>query len=187
LDLLKIPDLMYKLKDSVLYLPLDLQQYSSPFFHFFPRSSWNFVQTIVGFDEEFHVDLSALPMIATNDVGGTSTKNLLHWIQMIRTKRFRPFDYGRAVNFQVYGEAEPPDYDVQGFRARLDGVRFLLFVGQKDSLLNEEDQHLLKAVLPEHAQFVYIPDYNHVDYMWAKDANIFVNRYILEFLDEIDA
>jgi hypothetical protein len=27
-----------------------------------------------------HMDLGMLPMMGRNDVGGTSTKNLLHWV-----------------------------------------------------------------------------------------------------------
>ena len=78
-------------------------------------------------------------MMASNDVGGTSTKNLLHWVQMIRTKRFRPFDYGHAKNMKVYGQSSPPDYDISNFKTNLKDVKFLLFIGHKDSLLNKQD------------------------------------------------
>jgi len=37
-------------------------------------------------------------MMARNDVGGTSTKNLMHWIQMVRTGKFAQFDYGEDGN-----------------------------------------------------------------------------------------
>jgi len=35
-----------------------------------------------------------LPMMGRNDVGGTSTKNLMHWTQMVRSGYFQAFDYG---------------------------------------------------------------------------------------------
>lgn len=101
MDLLQIPEIMYELKDSILYMPNAVKM--SPLLHFFPRLTWSFVQTITGFNSELHVDLSAMPMMAANDVGGTSTKNMLHWIQMIRTKRFRAFDYGSQKNQHMYG------------------------------------------------------------------------------------
>lgn len=79
LDLLKIPDFLYEYLDHLFYLP-NLSSLGQPVLRNFPRSSWNIVQTIVGFDDKYHIDLGTLPMLATNDVGGTSTKNILHWI-----------------------------------------------------------------------------------------------------------
>ncbi len=37
-----------------------------------------------------------LPMMDRNDIGGTSTKNLLHWVQMVRAGYFQQFDYGSS-------------------------------------------------------------------------------------------
>lgn len=38
-----------------------------------PRTTWSFVQGIVGFDDVSHMDTQQMPMMARNDVGGTST------------------------------------------------------------------------------------------------------------------
>lgn len=51
-----------------------------PILHFLPRFVWNIVEGIVGFDKAYHIDMAYMPMMARNDVGGTSTKNLMHWI-----------------------------------------------------------------------------------------------------------
>jgi len=55
-----------------------------------PRTVWMFVQTIVGIDTTSHMNPARMPMMAKNDVGGTGITNLLHWIQLIKTKRFGP-------------------------------------------------------------------------------------------------
>ena len=87
LSLLQVPELIYYYFDSLLYLPT-IADWATPFLHFFPRFVWNIIQTLVGFDKELHLDLGMLPMMGRNDIGGTSTKNLFHWIQMIRAGYF---------------------------------------------------------------------------------------------------
>lgn len=59
-----------------------------------------------------HMDLDRIVMIARNDIGGTSTKNLLHWYQMAIGKKFQQFDYGGVKNMQVYGRPTPPEIDM---------------------------------------------------------------------------
>lgn len=79
LDLLQIPDLAYEYMWAFGYIPA-VSTYAAPFLHYFPRTIWNFIQTVVGFDKIYHIDLGSLPMMGRNDVGGTSTKNLMHWM-----------------------------------------------------------------------------------------------------------
>jgi hypothetical protein len=79
MDLLEIPDLIYEYIWEFMYLPA-ISTYAAPFLHYFPRMIWNFIETVVGFDRNYHIDLGSLPMMGRNDVGGTSTKNLMHWI-----------------------------------------------------------------------------------------------------------
>lgn len=79
LDLLHIADLLYEYFNDFLYLPT-VSTYAIPILHHLPRFVWNIVEGIVGFDKVYHIDLAELPMMARNDVGGTSTKNLMHWL-----------------------------------------------------------------------------------------------------------
>lgn len=87
LDLLEIPDLVYEYAWDFGYIPA-ISTYTAPFLHYFPRFVWNFIETVVGFDKTYHIDLGSLPMMGRNDVGGTSTKNLMHWMQNIRSGNF---------------------------------------------------------------------------------------------------
>lgn len=97
LDLLEIADLFYEYFNDFLYLP-SISNIAVPVLHALPRMVWNIVEWIVGFDAEYHIDLAYMPMMARNDVGGTSTKNLMHWIQNVRTDKFSYFDYGEDGN-----------------------------------------------------------------------------------------
>ena len=47
----------------------------------FPNTVWTYVETIVGYNDEPHIDLGRLQMMAKCDVGGTSSKNMEHWWQ----------------------------------------------------------------------------------------------------------
>lgn len=61
-----------------------------------------------------------------------------------------------------------------------------MFIGDNDVLVNPTDFKYLKSVLPDNITYKEIKDYNHLDYMWAKDANKFVNNDILSFFEEND-
>lgn len=43
---------------------------------------------------------------------GTSTKNLLHWQQMVLANKFQEFDYGKDGNKAHYGQDTPPEVDL---------------------------------------------------------------------------
>lgn len=63
----------------------------------------------------------------------------------------------------------------------------MLVVGSNDWLVVPEDFDQLTAVLPDNINVLHVEDYNHVDYMWAIDANKEVNQHIIAFLDTIKA
>lgn len=171
LSLLQIPDLAYYEIDSLLYIP-GIADWATPFLHYFPRFVWNFVQTVVGFDKTYHLDLGMLPMMGRNDVGGTSSKNLMHWTQMMRSGYFQAFDYGSpAANQAIYGSDYPPMYNTDNFKTNLAGVNMLLFAGGNDALVAPDDYAKLLKILPANVKSKVIPDYNHLDYMWAADVN----------------
>ena len=69
---------------------------------YFPRVSWWVTSCFGGFDQEVHVDISRIPMMANNDIGGTSAKNVLHWTQMIRSGNLSYFDFGPDGNMRYY-------------------------------------------------------------------------------------
>ena len=79
LDLLNIADIIYKWFDHFLYLPV-LGPKLLPVLDYLPRTVWAGVCALVGYDSGYHIDLGELPMMARNDVGGTSSKNTMHWI-----------------------------------------------------------------------------------------------------------
>ncbi|CDW75296.1 lipase member k [Stylonychia lemnae] len=91
LDAMNAAAIASEVSDSILYAP-NIASFGSTLTHYLPRT---------------------LPMMSRNDVGGTSTKNLLFWNQMIHEKRLGYFNYGEKENMKRYNQTQPPDYDVQ--------------------------------------------------------------------------
>lgn len=182
LQLLEVPDILVCYVDSFLYVP-GFNEMGTIFLHSFPRFIWNFVQTVVGFDKTLHLDLGMLPMMGQNDVGGTSTKNLFHWVQMMRAGYFQQFDYGSAdANWREYGQSSPPLYNIDSFKTNLASVPIFLIAGANDALVQPTDYAKLIDLMPPSAKSKVIADYNHLDYMWAADTNEYVNKDVLDFI-----
>lgn len=60
----------------------------------------------------------------------------------------------------------------------------MLFVGSNDVLVTPLDFEMTKAALPDSAMLHFIDDYNHLDYMWAVDANELINKDVFSFFDK---
>lgn len=117
-----------------------------------------------------------MPMMARNDVGGTSTQNLKHWAQHVKNGKFQTLETDQKP---------AQDYDVTKLTENLSETNFLLFVGGKDALTAQDDFQRLHDLLPEDkVQVEQIADYNHLDYMWAKDVNEYVNEKAIKFINQ---
>ena len=141
---------------------------------------------IVGFDKDQHVYLGNLPMMARNDVGGASSKDLVHWEQLARSGKFQEYDYGVEANLEKYGSIDPPAYNIQSFAERLSDVELMFVIGAHDALVAPNDFAQLKAAMPEKINVINVADYNHLDYFWASDDNKFVNIELLKFVASLD-
>ena len=75
---INIAKVFYEFYDYFLYIP-SFPTYGTTIIHYLPRFTWTLIGMIFGFDNQLHVDLGRLPMLARNDLGGTSAKNLYHW------------------------------------------------------------------------------------------------------------
>ena len=132
------------------------------------------------------MDLAMLPMMGRNDVGGTSMKNIYHWVQMIRGGYFQFYDYGTDGNKIAYGQSYPPQYNTGTFKTNLAHVNMLLFAGGNDALVATTDYSKLLSLLPSSVKSKVIEDYNHLDYMWSADINTYINDDVRSFLASLE-
>jgi len=127
--------------------------------------------------ESEHVNKTRLPVYSKMFPAGTSTKNVAHWVNNIRSGSFGKFDYGSAKeNMRHYGSPRPPQYNLGNLR-----VPTALFSGGQDLLADREDvAHLLREIRPGTVfMFKEIPSYGHIDFLIAQDAHLLVYPDVL--------
>ncbi|XP_070157111.1 lipase 3-like [Polyergus mexicanus] len=137
-----------------------------------------FIFLICGDDPE-QFDYALLPVILSHDPAGSSTKTFLHYLQAFQTNKFRQYDYGRKRNLLMYNSTEPPDYDLTNIT-----VPIALFYGANDWLVNISEVQKLSRLLPNVMDMYEVPwpKFNHVDFVWAKDAPKLVYKRILKLI-----
>ncbi|XP_072756353.1 lipase 3 [Anoplolepis gracilipes] len=141
----------------------------------------NILYLIAGFDKgQFNKTL--LPIILGHIPAGSSTKQILHYTQLIKTGffftsgKFRQFDYGLIGNIIKYSSFSPPSYDLRKIR-----VPVSLHYSNNDWLANVKDvEKLYKELANPYGKFrVPYDKFNHLDYMWAINVKNLVYDKIL--------
>lgn len=84
-----------------------------------------------------------LDVFLSHTPAGTSYRNMIHIGQVLKTGRFRKYDFGAQRNFAVYGQESPPDYDLRQVSAPV-----ALFWSEADTLVPAEDVALLRKEIP---------------------------------------
>lgn len=89
------------------------------------------------------------------------------------------FDYGEIGNLKNYGQRHPPVYDLSKYPT---SVPTWLWSGGEDILADPVDVSLLIDVLPNSTLHTQIPNYAHLDYVWAIDAVEIMYPQVIEFI-----
>ena len=116
--------------------------------------------------------------------GGTSTKNLMHWIQLYDTQELAEFDYGKKENIKIYGTEKPPKYNVQNWKS-WKIPSFITFSDADPYSVDEDTNYFLNHVEnKDNFVFKRLKNYNHLDYIWSEDAKNDLYYDIFSFLDK---
>ena len=104
---------------------------------------------------------------------------LIHFCQLVRSPRFRQFDYGVKRNLFIYNRTTPPEYNLKNCTARV-----AIIYSDKDTLVSARDIRRLPNELPNLMTMKIVDDntFNHIDFVWAMDAKELVYDYVLEWL-----
>eukprot|EP00210_Caulerpa_lentillifera_P002485 g2382.t1 len=124
---------------------------------------------------------------------GTSVKLMVHWKQGVLSTsntQFRAYDYGlscwnwlkmeyQPCNQVIYKARVPPEYKIEDIR-----VPLVFFEGGHDILADPYDVESMKSLLKPGVLIdeYYYPDYQHLDFIWGKNADEKVCRKILDLL-----
>ena len=84
-----------------------------------------------------------MPVYASHSPGGSSLKAIAHFVQMIRSRKFRMYDYGKEMNRNIYHSDEPKEYDL----TTIHDFPIALFSGLDDKLANPKDVEWLATQL----------------------------------------
>ena len=153
----------------------------------FPRTILSVVAMACGINERLHIKPELMPVMGRHEPGGTSTQNLQKWMQTIERTQAQFLDFGsEEENMKHYNQTEPPLYPVENIKANMAGIPMLLIRGENDYFVEERDFNKLVALLPtERLDIKVVPDYAHLDYVWADDAKQFVFDDVVEHFERI--
>ncbi|EFN65281.1 Lipase 3 [Camponotus floridanus] len=138
----------------------------------------NIMSMICGDDRE-QFNNTLLPIIMHNLPAGSSIKTILHFVQVFESGKFRKYDYGPVRNLLIYNSMDPPNYNLSNTT-----VPIALFYGNNDWLVRIEDLKRLYHSLPNVVDMYEVPwsKFNHVDFIWARDAPKLVYDRILKIM-----
>ena len=116
--------------------------------------------------ENKNMNNTRLPVYIAHEPDGTSVKNMIHFAQGVQSNVFRAYDYGSAQkNFIHYNQTTPPEYDIH-----LMNIPTAIFSSGKDWLADPVDVKYILDNLPNIVYQKFVPDYNHLDFVWALTA-----------------
>lgn len=142
----------------------------------------NVLFILAGYDSQ-QLNKTLLPVILGHTPAGAATKQLLHYGQGVESGKFRQYDYGWWDNyFHYYGQLEPPEYDFNKVTAPV-----ALHYSDNDWLAAVRDVDELSTKLPNLlGKFnVPLPSFNHLDYLWAIDADSLVYRKVIDQIESL--
>ncbi|PIC27809.1 hypothetical protein B9Z55_019949 [Caenorhabditis nigoni] len=111
---------------------------------------------------------SRIGIYLAHNPAGTSSRNMLHFAQMVKTKRMSRFDFGKDLNSKIYGAPLPPEYDIRRINSSV-----YLFYSDFDWLANPKDvEGFLIPMLPTRSlkKATKLRDFNHNDFLWGMRA-----------------
>lgn len=114
-----------------------------------------------------------LPLINAHSPAGASSRQMIHFGQVIRSMLFRRFDHGIAGNMENYNQTFPPLYNLLRTTTRTH-----LYSGTNDWMVTPVDTRLLNSRLPNTRLLYRVPNplWNHMDFVWGLNARTLVYR-----------
>lgn len=114
-----------------------------------------------------HMNVTRIPVYTTHSPAGTSTKNMVHFAQMVISGEMQKYNFGSASENMVhYNQTEPPIYDLKLIKTPV-----ALYSSTNDWLADLNDVQFIRENLPNIVDDIVIDGWNHLDFVWAIDTN----------------
>ncbi|KAL7621352.1 cholesterol esterase [Parahypoxylon ruwenzoriense] len=108
----------------------------------------------------------------------TSTKSVVHWFQIIRNKSFQMYDDDVQTPLSLNTSSKYTK--VAKYPTRNIRTPIVLVYGGSDSLI---DIKVMLRELPNRTVATEIPHYEHLDFLWARDADTQVFKHVFDALE----
>jgi len=138
----------------------------------------NVLFLLCGYNSE-QLDRSLLPTILENTPAGASVNQIAHYAHGINSGKFRQFDHGLVENLFRYGSLFPPEYNLKFITAPVflhySDNDWMAAVKDVDELSGKLGNLVMKNKVPD-------PKFNHLDFLFAKEADILLYNYVIELI-----
>jgi len=111
------------------------------------------------------LNMTRMPVYMAHTPAGTATRVVQHFAQQVDTNKFHKFDFGTSGNKKYYNQSTPPLYNVSAMETPV-----VMFWGGNDWLADPEDVAQLLPELKNCVGKFYLPDFNHMDFLWGQRA-----------------
>jgi lysosomal acid lipase/cholesteryl ester hydrolase len=112
------------------------------------------------------LNTSRVPVYVSHTPAGTSTNNVVHFGQMVKSGLMQMYDWGsKKKNKEHYNQDKPPVYDVTQMNTPV-----ALFYGSNDWLADPTDVEMLIPKLKNLFSSNYLVGFNHLDFIWGMRA-----------------
>jgi len=142
----------------------------------------NILFLLCGYDQP-QMNSTLLDTIMHHTPAGASTSTVLHYAQEVVSGNFQGYDWGSAKeNFNHHGAEGIPTYNLADVKTPL-----AVYYGQNDWLAAAQDVLQTVAELPnivtDMLVMIEYPSWNHLDFLWAIDADKYVYKPLLENME----
>lgn len=140
---------------------------------------------IVIFCNKFSSPQTLMDAVMETHPAGSSTGQLIHYLQEKESGHFRKYDYGKLKNKRVYGTKVPPDYRIENIHPETP-IHF--YYSDNDYFAAVSDVHRMADHLADNVELhrVIYTDYNHLDYLWAENIKEVIYSCIVDLANQYE-
>ncbi|KAL1430840.1 hypothetical protein MTO96_014701 [Rhipicephalus appendiculatus] len=168
--------LMEVFQRGAFYMP-----WASTFCALPTRAFCSLIADKVGYLGSKYMNETRLPVYLHFLPGGTSSKNIVHFAQLVTSARSQKFDYGPRRNMLIYGQRVPAEYRLSNVRTDVG-----IFWSRGDHVITPLNvQELIRELGPRVKldHFIKDPYYTHAHFLISlNNADVLFGR-LLAFLE----
>ncbi|KMZ03956.1 lipase 3 [Drosophila simulans] len=179
-------NIIMSMKDSSFFGPLDPIRFLLSIFckcsKFKQFCAFMFI--LASEEPTSYMNITAIPLILATHPGAISTRQPKHFLQLRKSGKFRPYDFGDWKNNKLYNQSTPPDYPLENVRPQ---SPIQIYHSHGDDLVVRKDIHTLISKLDQVVLHdIAFKKWSHADFLFAKLIKNVVNEPIIKVIDRFE-